>query len=388
LLRVLRPDDPALGGSWPVQDWAIAQIWPYLKNTSFDSRTPWRPRFEEWLSKEGTWYTDGTNYSVEVFVRKDDGKVWFIATVCPAKYQSYYRPIFDAMVERWRPSLSAEMPSGEEPILSETATHPVSFGLLPCLLTPVGLLLLFYKPPQGPRGTPRDIAGLFLIVTGAVSFFFLPTAPLTESMAAIAPPANPFNSLQLLTAVLSVIAAIYNLVKRGNETGWRLLNGLFELNIGLLFLHLIYWLYGTAVASGHKSVAAKAIVLVGALAWDLLMSGKEITNIDSASFRRPARVMLYIGYVALVCTCILYLTSLTNAETHKPTESFFEAEEIVRQGIVWLATPCLLMSFLFRVRLWDYMKSSEASLAGAERVLGAVQTASRTWIKKLTASNG
>jgi hypothetical protein len=86
------------------------------------------------------------------------------------------------------------------------------------------------------------------------------------------------------------------------------------------------------------------------------------------------RVMLYVGYVVLVCTCILYLSSLTSVATGKQVESVLVAEEIIRQGVVWLATPYLLLSFLFRIQFWDYAKSGGPRFDVVERWLGRART--------------
>ena len=218
------------------------------------------------------------------------------------------------------------------------------------------------------------MAGLFSIIAGTVSFFFLPVGPLTERIRTVAAAANPFDCLQLIVAGLLVIAVVYFAAKRQDGGDPLLIAGLFELTIGLLFLHSIYRVYGLAIIDSQKSVWWQAVVLVAALLWDLVMSGKEITNIDGTVFRRPMRVMLYVGYVVLVCTCILYLSSLTSVATGKQVESVLVAEEIIRQGVVWLATPYLLLSFLFRIQFCDYAKSGGPRFDVVERWLGRART--------------
>jgi hypothetical protein len=374
LIRVLKANDPLFAGTSPVDDWSMTQVWPQLGEAYFGPGGHWKSPFPTWMERDGKLYKDGTNYSVEVFVHQEGDDVWFLKAACPERYQDYYQSIFGAMARSWGINLSATIPSDEGPMLIETAAHPVSFGLLPALLVPIGLLLLFYKRPAHPGGTPRDMAGLFSIIAGTVSFFFLPVGPLTERIRTVAAAANPFDCLQLIVAGLLVIAVVYFAAKRQDGGDPLLIAGLFELTIGLLFLHSIYRVYGLAIIDSQKSVWWQAVVLVAALLWDLVMSGKEITNIDGTVFRRPMRVMLYVGYVVLVCTCILYLSSLTSVATGKQVESVLVAEEIIRQGVVWLATPYLLLSFLFRIQFWDYAKSGGPRFDVVERWLGRART--------------
>src|SRR5262249_21364118 len=100
--------------------------------------------------------------------------------------------------------------------LKSTALRVSAFGLVPVLLAPVGLALLFLpsisssKPraviwlrqlflrssellPLGQRlaGSPRDIAGFFVLVVAIVSFFFLPHGELTELFGRIQAPYFP-----------------------------------------------------------------------------------------------------------------------------------------------------------------------------------------------------
>ena len=118
-------------------------------------------------------------------------------------------------------------------------------------------------------------------------------------------------------------------------------------------LRCSYWRPGTACMTSGASKAKRvwrpqAVVLVVALSRDLLMSGKEFTNPDNHGFSRDVRVLLYVGYIMLVCTCVLYFSSQTLGDTNTPSERFFEAERVVQQGIVLLGTPYLLARFLIR----------------------------------------
>jgi hypothetical protein len=114
-----------------------------------------------------------------------------------------------------------------------------------------------------------------------------------------------------------------------------------------LLLVLIFALYGAAIPLGHQHVTIEAATLLMALLWDFLRSGAEITNVDGPIFRRPARILAYLGYIALVGTTILFLSAQTVGPDGAPVE-FLEAEDVVRQGIIWLGVPVLLLRFLFQ----------------------------------------
>ena len=123
---------------------------------------------------------------------------------------------------------------------------------------------------------------------------------------------------------------------------------LLGFNLAPFLLEAGYRLYDFGSLESEESLAAQAVVLVVALSWDLLMSGKEFTNPDNHGFSRDVRVLLYVGYIMLVCTCVLYFSSQTLGDTNTPSERFFEAERVVQQGLVLLGTPYLLARFLIR----------------------------------------
>jgi uncharacterized membrane protein YkvI len=97
--------------------------------------------------------------------------------------------------------------------------------------------------------------------------------------------------------------------------------------------------------AAHSTIAVQASVFMVAIVWDFLMSGKHVTNRDSQRVPRTARVLMYVGYVMLVCAAVLSYTSMHTASA--PNEGFgFSAEGIVSQGIEILGVAILLATIL------------------------------------------
>ena len=131
----------------------------------------------------------------------------------------------------------------------------------------------------------------------------------------------------------------------------RLLAELLELNIGMGLLELAYRFYSAAGEIGGKSLKLQAVFFLLLLIWDLLMSGKEITNGDSKVFRRANRVLLYAGYLVLVSSAILYYACQTGGPGPlSEGAKFFDSENTIREGILWLGAPLLMTGYLLRVR--------------------------------------
>jgi hypothetical protein len=278
------------------------------------------------------------------------------------------------MSDSWRPDGSVVPPQPWHEDLQQTAVRVFTFGLVPVILGPVGLVLLFrgkakvqawlgplrIDVPAAARNllaSPRDMAGLFAVVAGVTGFFFLPHGELTELFGRIKPTHDPVAALQMVVAMTTMLVVLVVAIRRLPRAG--VLTQLFQLNLALLLIAAIYRLYGGIVGASEAAVdaplgeraqwhaIAEAVFLVMALLWDLFASGKEIAR-DGPVFPRQARVLLYAGYIMLVCTAVLFVSSQTIAHSSEKPERFFEAEEVVRQGVVWLGSPLLLLSFLLQ----------------------------------------
>lgn len=133
--------------------------------------------------------------------------------------------------------------------------------------------------------------------------------------------------------------------------------GLLRLALGLLIglqvLALIFGAFDVAIEqSGHFSVA-QALLLLCALLWDVAMSGALITNVHGRHFPRHTRVLLYLGYVMLVATAMLYYTTQHVAGTGAPVESLFESERYPQLGVLLLGIPLLGTLFIVNLGAWS-----------------------------------
>jgi hypothetical protein len=323
-----------------------------------DNRVLWTTRFGEAFHK-------GRLFHIAVFMHQDEHYWWQIIGVCGDRYSRYFNSVFWTAVARWHPDLSAEVPPDVPAIeLSRQVAQVRAFGFLPILYGLVGLYLIIrpnvvnlasHTLPNFSRkapiffkttGKPIEVAALLAIFVAITAVYFLPGTELIRFWNPPAASQNPLALLQLTTAVLTVFAVLAALVF-GRLRAWiGLLGELTALNLGILVLLIVYVVYGATIPLVQKALVA-AGMLLATLLWDFLRSGQEITNVDGPVFRRPARILAYLGYIVLVGTTILFLSAQT-VGGDKGTPEFLEAEDVVRQGIVWLGTPVLLLRFVLR----------------------------------------
>jgi hypothetical protein len=304
------------------------------------------------------------------------------------------------MVESWRDDDLAVAPGVWREDLGKTATRVGTFGLVPVILVSIGLVLLYRNEDSvrtwlryfgvisaaetpGPTGNPRDMAGLFAVIAGVAGFFFLPHGKLTELFGPMQTMRHPIAELQIVVAAVTIVIVLAVLIRRVPLRYAKLLIQLFELNLALLLLAGVYFVYGgdwfgwiEAVSPPERTRLAAtrgAFFLLLALLWELAAS-TEITNVDGRVFRRPARVLLYAGYIMLVCTAALFVSAQTLERPAVRPELFFEAEEVVRQGVVWLGTPVLLLNFFV------HASGNVTVRAELRRVATAVASRVRVWL--------
>jgi hypothetical protein len=158
---------------------------------------------------------------------------------------------------------------------------------------------------------------------------------------------SPLKDLLATTAAMSSLFSLFaaaapRLVGRR----FRMSPHLLAANLGLLLLAWLYELYGRALTVQDISTLLAAGLLVVTLLWDLVMSGHPITNLSSPAYPRPARILLWSGYVTMVGTGILFYSSHTAGGSGAALSGMFETDETVRQGILWLGSAVLLSTLL------------------------------------------
>lgn len=124
--------------------------------------------------------------------------------------------------------------------------------------------------------------------------------------------------------------------------------------VGLISLLATVWtlvgmsvLYDHALAASRVAVWAAIIVLV-AIAWDVVMSGESMTNEGSKHIPRASRVLAFLGYVILVAATVLFYSGQKATGTGRAAEALFEPEAITRNGLFRLAFPLAVLMFLLR----------------------------------------
>lgn len=286
--------------------------------------------------------------------RSAHGQVWLLYGYAAPPVFGTFAPVFGQMAGSWTPDPPAVAPATETAPswLADIGVPGLVLGLLPLLIALCVGLPLLRRWGQG-RGGPLAAAGLFALVGGVLLFEqYLP------ELAAVARiPAERVPSLDL--AGVRVVAALATLAM----LGWLLVRRapwanaaeplalLFALNGGLLVVAIMAALYQGAL-SVRFSVAQAVIVLL-ALLWDTTMSGEQITNVEGTRFPRPARVLLFLGYIMLVAAAVLYFSSWqVGATGTQGVEPVFESEFWPRAGLLGLGMPLLLVGFTLELTRW------------------------------------
>jgi len=138
----------------------------------------------------------------------------------------------------------------------------------------------------------------------------------------------------------------------------RLFIELLQLNVALVLLAMLFWFFSTLAWASEISVWAQAGLLIGLKLWEFLTSGKDVTNRTGRVFLRRDLVLVYLGYLMLVSTAILYVSA--QRTSGRPIERFFDAESLLSQGIMRLGAPLLLFGFLFRIKGWLHISTRRA----------------------------
>lgn len=294
---------------------------------------------------------DGSEHGT-TWIRRVRDRVWVLIGGAPGQEAHVLAGSYHQMVESWRPDLSAEVP-----VMPQTTA-----GVLQSLLGQLALMAcagaagLALMKRYRRRGGPLAGAGLFLIVFGLVEAAYALYNALSLLPVTLVLGGQPLTGLRVATAIGTLGVVGWLAWRRWRHLPLRdagvLLRALLVLNGGLLVLSWILGLYDQAKAAGEVFNAGQAIVLVIALGWDLLMSGEQITNHDSPRFPRPARVLLYCGYIMLIAVLVLYFSSQTYSKTSVTVPALFDSEGFAQGGLLVLGVPVLLFGFILAGARW------------------------------------
>lgn len=310
-------------------------------------------------STQGPWHVETLSTSTHtagIWTQTQGNQATIVMIEASPEMYPLLAPTFADIAGTWRLDLRATAPVSEATVDAAANARALALSLaLPALvglLVGLGLLARFRA-----RGGRWAMAGLFATVFGVV----LLALDLQRLVGAAGLPSGQLGftltSVQLALALGTLGVVGWLLVRRGlRSRRWtasdrEALGLLLALALGV---QAILWFVALFDASMAVTLSvAQAIILIIGMSWDLLMSGEEITNVEGRAFPRHARVLLYLGYMALVGTAVLYFSTQTSAAPgHKAIEPFFDDDSWPQQGLLYLGVPLLITSFLVEASRW------------------------------------
>lgn len=311
---------------------------------------------------QGPWlvihYTENKEAGI-AWIRDLNGQRWMLTGSADQNAITQAGPVFTAIVDSWRADLKATIPPADNTQNNELQTisslvTPFSNGLLPLLVGVLALLLLLQR-----RKRPDLIAvgALFFIVLGILQFsYYLP-----QLIVLLIPQVHLgfyFSSVLLTVSVGTLVALCWLLIKRKiTSENTNLLTLLLVLNGGLWFVSFMYWLYSRASDSGLNqtgTIILQALLLGVAFGWDIFTSGESM-NKGKSNFPRHTRLLLFLGYIMLASTAVLYFSSqvsLPGGVLLPPDKLFFDSENWPQVGILRLGAPLIITTFILQVTYW------------------------------------
>jgi hypothetical protein len=140
-----------------------------------------------------------------------------------------------------------------------------------------------------------------------------------------------------------------------------------DLNLAFVAYALLAALFFSLGGHAHHGAltTGQALIVLGALAWDMVASGEAITNRHSEAFPRLARVAAFMAYVISVALMVLVSTQahLTNPVTGETAESVFNSELLVGVGLILFGAPLIFTMGMLRLR--NLLAAADASAAAA-----------------------
>lgn len=176
-----------------------------------------------------------------------------------------------------------------------------------------------------------------------------------------------YEGLKAVAGIVTIAVIVVAMATRKLQTWAQPIRLLLSMTIALQILTWIDSLYGGAVhQSGAAAVTgqlalAAAVVLVLALSWEFATSGESVTNGHRRRFPRDSRVMLFLGYVVITATTSVFFSSIGEVDDGKwhLLESQFEAENWVRDGLLFLGAPLVITIFIVAFNRWRQERALE-----------------------------
>jgi len=158
------------------------------------------------------------------------------------------------------------------------------------------------------------------------------------------------DGVRAAAAIATLVALAVVVARRRVRASAHLVAALLALDVGVQVLAWVDALFdrtaqATQTITGGFSIMA-GVVLLLALLLEILGSGEAITNRHDRWLPRPSRVLLYLGYVVLVASAVLYFSSLHDPSTGALREAQFDSEEWVHGGVLFVGVPLVATLFL------------------------------------------
>jgi hypothetical protein len=131
--------------------------------------------------------------------------------------------------------------------------------------------------------------------------------------------------------------------------------------LATLFLGLGGHGNGGALSSGQ------ALIVLAALAWDILSSGEAITNRHTDTFPRLSRVAIFIAYIVSVALLVMVSTAgeFVDPINGEAVEGLFDSERLVALGLVLFGAPFIFVMGALRFRNLLAAADAQATAAHA-----------------------
>jgi hypothetical protein len=189
------------------------------------------------------------------------------------------------------------------------------------------------------------------------------------------------EGLKSVAAMATIAVVLYALATRAVHRLIVPISLLVTLTVSLELLTWVDLLFGKTTDTTGRVALFAAVVLVVVLVWELAASGQGLTNLHSSGFPRESRVMLYGGYILLVSAAVLFYSSLHDSESATLLSAQFDAEQWVREGILFLGVPLVITLFLIGIQRW---RSRTKTSDGAAPPMTSVQSETRTGTDPVT----
>ena len=315
-----------------------------------------KPRVES-RGRDGPWSLErftARGMAGVAWQRRDQGAIWLLVGLASRAQSAGESSTFAAITHSWTTHV-VPAPTAAELQAKETAgTDRVLAIAALGWLALAGLCAFVVLRRRRRNPTWLSAAALFFVVTGVL--YFLVEFPHVANRSGFPNVTAHLRlpGLQLATAIATLAVVVVLVARRRLASPVpELLGLLLVLNGGLLAIQWIDRLIaGEEDAAGRFSIV-QAVLIIVAFGWDILMSGEAITNRHTRHAPRHTRVLVYLGYVLLVTTAVLFFSSVRFVANGHVSEPGFESDAYPDSGLLIFGSAFLVTLFAARAgRLW------------------------------------